>query len=72
MAMHNLYLLPYDNVPEYWEEGEDGWEGRLSIDDKEGYMVDLEAIREVPHTGSAFVCMGNNDDFMAAINELRR
>lgn len=34
-------------------------------------MVDLEAIREVSHSGSPFVCMRDDDDLVAAVDELR-
>jgi hypothetical protein len=70
MAMYDLDLFPYDNVPEDWEEGEDGGERGLAVDNEERHMVDFEPIREVSHTSSACVCMGDDYDFVAAINEL--
>lgn len=33
-------------------------------------MVDLEAIREISNTSSPFIRMGDDDDFMATIDEL--
>lgn len=41
MAVDNLDALPNDNVAEYWEEREDGWERALAIEDEKGDMVDL-------------------------------
>lgn len=35
-------------------------------------MVDLEAIREISNTSSPFIGMGDDDDFMATIDELGR
>lgn len=32
-------------------------------------MVDFEAIGEVPYTGAAFVRVGYDDDFMAAVDQ---
>jgi hypothetical protein len=71
MAMHNLYLLSYDDIPEYWEEREDCWKGSSSVYDQERYMVDLESIREVSHTGSALVRVGDDNDLVASVDEFR-
>lgn len=35
-------------------------------------MVDLEAICEVPNTGPSFIRVGDDDDFVAAIDEFGR
>ena len=72
MAMHNLYLLPNDDVPKDREEREDGRERGLAVDDEERNVVDLQAIGKVADAGSAFVGMRNDYDFMAAVYELRR
>jgi len=34
-------------------------------------VVDLEAIREISHSSSALVCMRDNDDLVASVDELR-
>lgn len=70
MAVYNLDLLPQDDISENRKEGEDSWEGRFSVNDKERYMVNLEAICEIPHTCSAFIGVRNDDYFMATIDEL--
>lgn len=35
-------------------------------------MVDLEAIRKIPNSGPPFIGMGDDDDFMATVDELGR
>jgi hypothetical protein len=70
MSMHNLNLFPDDDISEDGEEGKDGGEGRLSIYDEEGNMVDLEAIGEVMNSGAALICMGDHDDLVASIYKL--
>lgn len=69
MAMDNLDLLPNDNVAENGEEGEDGGEGSLAVDNEERDMIDLESIGEVSDSCSALVCMGDDNDFMSAIDQ---
>jgi len=72
MAMHDLDLLPYNDVAKYWKERENCRESRGSIDDKERDMVDFEAIGEVSDASSAFVRMRYNDDLVASIDQLCR
>jgi hypothetical protein len=69
VAVHDLNLLPDDNVAENREKGKHGREGRLPVDDEEGDMVDFESIGEVADSGAAFVGMSDDDDFMAAVDE---
>ncbi|KAM5501250.1 hypothetical protein McanMca71_005364 [Microsporum canis] len=69
VPMHNLYLLTNHNVPEDGEEGKDGWHGRFAVNDEEGDMVDLETVRQITHTGPAFVRMRHDYHFVSAINE---
>ena len=63
-------LLSENDVSENGEEGKDGGESSFSIYDKERYMIDLEAIGEISNTSSPFVRMGDDDDFMATVDEL--
>ena len=72
MPMHDFNLLSQNDIPEYREEGKDSRESRFPIDDKERHMVDLETIREIPDTGSSLIRMGDDDDLVAAIDELGR
>ena len=70
VAMNNLNLFSNDDIPEDGEEGEDGWKGRGTIDDEEWDVIDLESIRKIAHAGPSFVCVGDDDDFVASIDEL--
>ena len=70
--MHNLDPLSEDDIPEYRKEGKHSRKSSFSIDDKERYMIDLEAIREISNTGPPFVRMGDDDDLVATIDELGR
>lgn len=69
MAMNDLDLFSNYNISENREEGEDGWKGGLAVDDKERNVVDLESIRKISDTCSTFVCMSDDDDFVATINQ---
>lgn len=72
MSMHYLDLLSNDDVTEHWEEREDGREGRRAVDYKEWYIVYFDPISEISYAGSILVRMGDDDNFVTAINELRR
>lgn len=72
MAMNNLNLLSNDNVAEDGEEGEDGGEGSFAVDNEERNMIDLQSIGEVSDSGTSFVCMGNNNDFVSPVDEFLR
>lgn len=72
MAMNDLDLLTDDNVAKDGEEGEDGGEGSLAIDNKEGYVIDLEAVGQVADASATLVLMGDDDDLVTTVNELLR
>lgn len=69
MPMNNLDLFSNDDVSEYWEEREDRWHCRLSIDDEERDMVDFESIGEVAYSSTTRVCMSDDDDFVTTVDE---
>lgn len=69
MAVHYLDLLADNDVAEDWEEGEDGWEACLAIDDEKRDIVDFKAIGQVSHTGSTGVGVCDNDNFVSTIDE---
>lgn len=69
MSMDNFNVLSNDNIAEYGEKGEDGRECRFAIDDQEWDVVDFEPICEITDSGPSFICMGNDNDFMASIDE---
>lgn len=72
MTMDDLNLLSDENVAKDWKAREDRWHSRLAVDDQKRDMVDLEPIGEVVDSGPTMVCMGNDDDFMASIDQLGR
>lgn len=70
MAMDDFNLLADADVAQYGEEGEDGGEGRRAVDDEEGHVVDFEAVVEVANALAIVVVMGDDDDFVASVDEL--
>ena len=70
--MHYFNLLSNDDVSQNRKSGEDRWKSRLSIDDEKRNMVDLQAVCQVANASSSFVCMGDNDYFVTAIDEFGR
>jgi hypothetical protein len=69
MAMNDINVLSNDNVSKYGEEREYGRECCFAVDDEEWDVVDLESVGEITDSGSPFVCMRNNDDFVSPIDE---
>jgi hypothetical protein len=67
--MHNLNLLSDYDVSKDWEEGKDCRHRRLSVDDEERNMIDLEAIREVADACPSAISMRDNDDLVSPVNE---
>lgn len=72
VSMYYLDLFPYDDIAKDGEEGKDGGEGCLPVYHKKGDMVDFQAVGKISHTGPAFISMGYDDDFVAAIYEFLR
>lgn len=70
MAVDNLDALADDNVPKDGEEGEDGGEGGVAVDDEEGDVVDFEAVGEVADALAIVVGVGYDDDLVAAVDKL--
>jgi hypothetical protein len=69
MAVYDFDSFANYNVAEDGEEREDGWEGRFSVDDEEGDVVDFEAICEVPHTCSAGIGVSDDNYLVATVDE---
>lgn len=69
MSMNNLDLLANDDVSKDGEEGKDGGESGLAVDDKERDMVDLQTVGEVADSSAAFVCVGDDDHLVSTIDE---
>ena len=70
MAMDNLYPLADTDVTQDRKTREDGGERRLTVDDKKGDVVDFEAIGEVADAFAVIVGVGDDDDLVAAVDEL--
>ena len=70
VAVDDFNLLPDDDIAEDWKEGEDGWKRGFSINDEEGNMIDFETIGEISDSSTAFVCMGDDDDLVATVDEI--
>jgi len=70
MTMYDLDLLSYDDVTENWEEREYSRKSGLSVYNEEWDVIDFEAICEIPHAGTAFICMSNDYHFMPAVDKL--
>jgi hypothetical protein len=71
VSVYNLNLLAYDDVTEYGKEGKNGWECRFAVDDEKGYVVNLEAVCQVPYAGSALVSVRDDDHLVSAVDEFR-
>jgi hypothetical protein len=69
MTVHYLDLLSNHYIAEDRKEREDCRKGGLSIDDQKGHMVDFKAICQVSNTCSSFVCVCDDNDFVATINQ---
>ena len=67
--MDDLDFLADDDVAEDGEGGEDGWEGGFAVDGPEGDVVHFDAVGEVTDASTAWVCMRDDNDFVAAVDE---
>ena len=69
MAVYDFYPFAYDDVAEYWKEGEDCGKRSFAVDYEEGHIVDLQPVREVSDACSAGIRVRNNYYFVTAVNE---
>lgn len=72
MTMHDLDPFTNNDISKHGEEGEDGRERCLAIDDEEWNVVDFESICEVPDTSATGVGMCNDNNLVSAIDEFLR
>ena len=70
MTMNNLDPFSDDDIPQNREKGEDGWKSRLSVDNQEWNVVDLETIGQVMHSCPAPVGVSDHDHLVSSIDEL--
>lgn len=69
MSVDDIDILSNDDIPEYREERKYCWKRRLSIDDEEWDIIDLEAIGEVAHAMAGLVRMCYDYYLVATIPE---
>lgn len=69
MAVNNVDLFPYDNIPKDGKEGEDGRESGRAIDDPKRHVVDLETIGEIPNALAVVVGVGYDHNLVASVDE---
>jgi hypothetical protein len=69
MAVDNLDLLADDDVPEDGKGRKDGREGGLAVDGPERDVVHFETVGEVADAGTTWVCVRNDNDFVASVDE---
>ena len=69
VTVYNFNLFSQNDIPEYWEKRKNCGKCGFTINDEERYMVDFEAIGKIPDTGPSFVGMGDDDDFVTAVDE---
>lgn len=73
MAMHDLNLLPDEDMSECWKSREDRGEGRGSIYDPVGYVVYLQTVGQVSYSSSTWIWraigMRNDDHPVASIDQ---
>ena len=70
MPMHNLNPLPQNDIPKYRKKRKHSRERGFPVDDKERHMVDFETVGQIADARSALIGMGDDDDLVAAIDEL--
>lgn len=69
MAMYNLDLFSNHDIAEYGEKGEERRHRSFTIDDEERDVVHFKTVCEVSHSSATLVCMSDDDDLVAAVNE---
>lgn len=69
MAMYNIDLFTDNDVAEYGEERKDGWERGRAVDDEEGHIVDLEAVRQVAYALAILVGVSYDHDLVPSVDE---
>lgn len=70
VSMDDLDLFSYDNVSKDREKRKHSRHRGFSMNNKERHMVNFESICQVSNTLSTFICMRDDDDFMAPVYEL--
>lgn len=72
MPMHNFNFFPQYEISKYGKEGKYSGKRRLSIDDEERNVIDLQTVGEIADSCATFVGVGDYDNFMAPVDEFGR
>jgi hypothetical protein len=72
MAMHNLNLLPYDDVPKDGEKRKDGRERSFAVNDKKGHVIDFKTVGKISNACPPGIRMGYDDYFVSTVDEFLR
>lgn len=69
VAVYNVDLLPYYDVSEYGEEGEDSRHCGRAVYGPEGHIVALEAICEIADSRPIIIGVGDDHHLVASVDE---
>lgn len=69
MPVYNFDLLSDDDISEDRKERKDCRHSRFSIYYKEGHMIYLKAIGQIPDTCPPFIRVSDDNNFVASIDE---
>lgn len=70
MTVDDLNSFSNDDVAKDGKEREHCWESRLPINHQKRNMIDFEAVGQIPYALATFVCMSDDYDLVAAVNQL--
>lgn len=69
MAMYNVDLFSYYDVPEYGKEREDGGHSGRAVYGPERHIVAFQTIREISNSCPIIIGVSDNDDLVTSIDE---
>ena len=69
MSVYNFDLLSDDDISEDRKERKDSRHSRFSIYYKEGHMIHLKAIGQIPDTCPPFIRVSDDNNFVASVDE---
>lgn len=70
VTVHNFNFFSDHDISKDWKKGEDSRKSGFSVNDEERHMIHFEPIGQITDTRSTLVGMCDDDDLMAAIDEL--
>lgn len=72
VSVNDLNAFSNHYVSKYRKERKDSGHGGVSVNDEEGYVVDLQTTSEVSNTSPVISGMCDDNDFVAAIYKFLR